>query len=43
MSDIGFKKEGRYGISEGIKMAVEVPTSGLVEEGFPGEVVEIGV
>jgi predicted nucleotidyltransferase len=37
---IGFKKDGRYWISESLKLAVEVPTSTLAGEDSPLEVVE---
>lgn len=37
---IGFKKEGRYWISESLKLAVEVPASALVGEDSPLEIVE---
>lgn len=37
---IGFKKEGRYWISESLKLAVEVPASSLAGEDSPLEIVE---
>jgi len=37
---LGFKKEGRYWISEFLKLAVEVPASSLAGEDSPLEIVE---
>ncbi|MBI4683386.1 MAG: hypothetical protein HY757_09855 [Nitrospirae bacterium] len=37
---IGFKKEGRYWISESLKLAVEVPAPALTGEDSPLEIVE---
>jgi hypothetical protein len=42
LTDIGFEKRGRYWVSEGLKMAIEVPTSGLAGEDSPVEIVEVG-
>jgi len=42
LKSIGFKKEGRYWVHEGLKLAVEAPTSSLPGEESPVEVVELG-
>jgi len=42
LTDIGFEKRGRYWVSEGLKMAIEAPTSTLVGEDSPIEIVEVG-
>jgi len=42
LSEIGFDKEGRYWINEGLKIAIEVPTGVLVGEESPAEIVELG-
>lgn len=42
LSEIGFKKEGRYWINEGLKIAIEVPAGVLVGEESPAEIVELG-
>ena len=42
LKDIGFKKEGRYWIHEGLKLAVEAPASSLAGEEAPLEIVELG-
>lgn len=42
LTDIGFEKKGRYWVSEGLKMAIEAPTSALVGEDSPIEIVEVG-
>lgn len=42
LKDIGFKKEGRYWIHEGLKLAVEAPASSLGGEEAPLEIVELG-
>lgn len=41
LTAIGFKKEGRYWISEDLKLAVEAPASALIGEDAPVEIVEI--
>lgn len=41
LKTIGFKKEGRYWISEDLKLAVEAPASALIGEDSPVEIVEI--
>ena len=38
--EMGFRKEGRYWISEELEMALEVPTSSLAGEDAPIEIVE---
>ncbi len=38
---IGFEKEGRYWVHEGLKVAVEAPASSLAEEEAPVETVEL--
>jgi hypothetical protein len=40
LRSIGFTKEGRYWISDSLKMAVEVPASSLAGEDSPLEIVE---
>ncbi len=40
LKEIGFKKEGRYWISEELKIAIEAPASILVGEDSPLEIVE---
>ncbi len=42
LKDIGFKKEGRYWVNETLKVLIEAPTSSLVGEDSPLEVVELG-
>jgi hypothetical protein len=42
LRDIGFRKEGRYWISEDLKLAVEVPASVLIGKDSPREIVELG-
>lgn len=42
LKDIGFKKQGRYWVNEDLKMAIEVPTAGLVGEDSQVEIVEFG-
>jgi hypothetical protein len=42
LKNIGFKKEGRYWVHEGLKLAVEAPASSLPGEDSPIEVVELG-
>jgi len=42
LKSIGFKKEGRYWVHEGLKMAIEAPASSLPEQDSPVEVVELG-
>src|SRR4030043_2126661 len=42
LKDIGFKKEGRYWIHEGLKLAVEAPASSLGGEEAPLEIGELG-
>lgn len=42
LTGIGFKKRGRYWVSEGLKMAIEVPASNLAGEDSPVEIVEVG-
>ena len=41
LKSIGFEKQGRYWVHEGLKMAIEAPTSTLAGEGAPVEVVEL--
>jgi len=41
LKDIGFKKQGRYWVNEGLKMAIEVPSSVLIGEDSPVEIVEL--
>ena len=40
--NIGFRKEGRYWVHEGLKMAIEAPASSLPGQDSPIEVVELG-
>ena len=40
LKEMGFRKEGRYWISDELEMALEVPTSSLVGENAPVEIVE---
>jgi hypothetical protein len=42
LKGIEFKKEGRYWIHEGLKLAVEAPASNLAGEEAPVEIVELG-
>jgi hypothetical protein len=42
LKSIGFKKEGRYWVHEGLKLAIEAPASSLPGEDSPIEVVELG-
>ena len=42
LKSIGFRKEGRYWVHEGLKLAVEAPASSLPGEDSPIEVVELG-
>jgi hypothetical protein len=42
LKSIGFKKEGRYWVHEGLKMAIEAPASSLPGQDSPVEVVELG-
>jgi len=42
LTGIGFNKRGRYWVSQGLNMAIEVPTSGLAGEDSPVEIVEVG-
>lgn len=42
LKGIGFKKEGRYWIHEGLELAVEAPASNLAGEEAPIEIVELG-
>lgn len=42
LKSVGFQKKGRYWVHEGLKMAIEAPTSKLAEEDAPVEIVEIG-
>jgi hypothetical protein len=42
LKSIGFEKEGRYWVHEGLKMAIEAPASSLPGEDSPVEVVELG-
>ncbi|MBI5410208.1 MAG: hypothetical protein HZA14_12675 [Nitrospirae bacterium] len=41
LKELGFRKEGRYWVSEELKMAVEAPASSLVGEDSPIEIVEL--
>lgn len=41
LKSIGFRKEGRYWVHEGLKLAVEAPASSLPGEDSPIEVVEL--
>ena len=42
LRSIGFKKEGRYWVHEGLKLAVEAPASTLAGGEAPVEIVELG-
>lgn len=42
LSEIGFDREGRYWVNEGLKIAIEVPAGVLVGEESPAEIVELG-
>jgi len=42
LNSIGFKKEGRYWVHEGLQLAVEAPASSLQGEEAPLEIVELG-
>ncbi len=42
LKSVGFKKEGRYWVHIGLKLAVEAPASSLPGEDSPVEVVELG-
>lgn len=42
LKGIGFQREGRYWVHEGLKIAIEAPTSGLPGQDSPLEVVELG-
>jgi len=42
LKSIGFKKEGRYWVHGGLKMAIEAPASSLPGQDSPVEVVELG-
>jgi hypothetical protein len=42
LKSIGFKKEGRYWVHEGLKMVIEAPASSLPGQNSPIEVVELG-
>jgi hypothetical protein len=42
LKSIGFEKEGRYWVHEGLKVVVEVPASALPGQDSPLEVVELG-
>ena len=42
LKSIGFEKEGRYWVHEGLKMAIEAPASSLPGQDSPIEVVELG-
>jgi len=42
LREIGFRKQGRYWVHEGLKTVIEVPASGLAGEDSPIEIVEIG-
>ena len=42
LKSIGFRKEGRYWVHEGLKLAVEAPASTLAGEEAPVEIVELG-
>jgi len=42
LKSIGFRKEGRYWVHEGLKMAIEAPASSLPGEDSPVELVELG-
>jgi hypothetical protein len=40
LKDVGFKKQGRYWVNEDLKIAIEVPSSVLIGEDSPVEIVE---
>lgn len=42
LTEIDFKKRGRYWVNEDLKIAIEVPVAVLVEEDAPLEIVELG-
>lgn len=42
LTEIHFRKKGRYWVSEDLKMAIEVPVGVLVDENAPLEIVELG-
>jgi len=42
LKGIGFKKQNRYWVHEGLKMAIEAPVSVLAGEESPLEIVELG-
>ena len=42
LKSIGFEKEGRYWVHEGLKVVIEAPTSSLPGQDSPLEVVELG-
>lgn len=42
LKSIGFKKDGRYWVHEGLKMVIEAPASSLPGQDSPIEVVELG-
>jgi hypothetical protein len=42
LKSIGFEKEGRYWVNEGLKLVIEAPASTLPEPDSPLEVVELG-
>ncbi len=42
LRSIDFERQGRYWVHEGLKMAIEVPTSDLTGEDSPVEIVEVG-
>ncbi len=42
LKSIGFEKEGRYWVNEGLKVVIEAPASALPGEDSPLEVVELG-
>jgi len=42
LRDIGFVRQGRYWVSDDLKMAIEVPASVLAGEDSPVEIVELG-
>lgn len=41
LKSIGFEKEGRYWVNEGLKVVIEAPAATLPEENAPMEVVEL--
>jgi hypothetical protein len=43
LKDVGFKKQGRYWVNEDLKIAIEVPSSVLVGEDSPIEIVEFEI